>query len=313
MKIVVLDGFLVNHDNIGLNIGEHEQIWYPATASHEVVQRIGDADGILVNRQEISRETMMACPTLKFIGTLGTGYNIVDIEAAKELGIIVSNVPSYSTDAVAQAAVALMLDIATNTSRFHAFVKSGGWKKGSAREIVAIPTFELSGKTLGIFGMGNIGGKVAEIAAAIGMNVIAYRRNKLDGDSRFVDMDTLFASSDIISMHCPLTAETQGIINAETIAKMKDGAILINTSRGGLLDEQAVADALDSGKLYALGADVLADEPPLSDSPLALHPRAVITPHVAWTPIETRRKMLSIVSENFLSFIAGNPQNVVNA
>ena len=312
MKFVMLDGFLTNFDGIGLDLGEHEQIWYDQTQPQQVVERIGDADGIVVNRVVISREIMQHCPNLKYIGTFGTGYNNVEVEAAKELGIVVCNAPGYSTMAVAQHTIALLLEVVGRVGQFDAFVRSGIWGKEGYANIASMPTYELCGKTLGILGAGEIGRQVAHLGQAFGMHTLAYRRTPpKESTITYVDLDTLLSQSDVLSLHCPLTPETYHIINTNALQKMKHGAILLNTARGDLLDEQAVAQALDCGTLLGLGVDVLSKEPPEEGHPFYRHPHAVVTPHIAWIPHETRERLLHIVEENILQFIKGTPQNVV--
>lgn len=311
MKFVILDGFLANHDEIGLCIDGHEQVWYPSTDPEQVVERIGNAEGVLVNRTGITEAAMDACPGLRFIGTFSTGYNMVDVQAAQARGITVCNVPGYSTGAVAQHTFALLLEIACRIGLFERLVHEGGWNKDDGQHIAKIPTMELAGKTMGIFGAGEIGTAVAHLATAFGMKVLAYRRSPQPDSLHYVDVDTLLSQSDVLSIHAPLNEQTSGYFSAGVIEKMKDGAILLNTARGALLDEAAVAAALTSGKLYAAGLDVLAVEPPEKGNPLACHPRAVVTPHVAWRSRETRERLLRIVAENILAFAAGTPQNTV--
>ena len=316
MKFVILDGFLSNFDDIGLNIGEHQQIWYHTTLPEQVVERIGDAEGIVVNRVLITREVIAACPNLCYIGVTGTGYNMIDLAAAKERNITICNVPAYSTDAVAQHAIALLLEIMGRVGEFNNLLRQDLWTREDSLEVVSIKTYELAGKVLGIFGAGNIGRQVAKVANAFGMEVIAFDSYPTEDPAyafiNYVDIDTLLARSDVLSIHAPLNDETRGYFSNQVLDKMKNGAILINTARGAILDEKAVAEALDSGKLMALGADVLTKEPPTKDNPIYNHPKAVITPHVAWMPRETRERLLRIVSKNILAFISGKPENVVN-
>jgi len=319
MKIVVLDGYLV---------GVGGQDWSPVsrfgefiyydmtTAEDDIPGRIGDADVILTNRCPVSAATMDACPNLKLIHSFGTGYNQIDLDAATARGITVCNTPAYGRGAVAQMAVALLFAIARNTAAFDHYVKTVGWSQSIDPNICAIRQFELTGKTLGIVGLGDIGYAVARIAMAMDMKVLAYQRNprrELEcGQLSFTDLDTLLSRSDVVSLHCPLTDQTRGMIGRAELEKMKEGAILINTSRGAVLDEQAVIQALDSGRLYALGADVFVDDPCGKDNPLACHPRCVATPHVAWMPEETRAKVIAIAGENIAAFTQGISHNVVN-
>lgn len=313
MKFVILDGFLINHDQIGMDIGGHEQVWYPSTDPSETALRIGDAQGVIVNRSPITRAVIEACPQLAYIGTLGTGFNMIDLDAASERGIVVCNTPGYATKAVAQHTIALLLDCVCHITAYDKLVKDGNWKKGNARELVSHPMRELAGMTIGIFGAGEIGYAAGEIASAIGMQVVYYRRTPPTGDGKsYVSLDTLLTQSDVISIHAPLKDDTFHFFDAECIARMKDHAILLNTARGAIVDEFAVAAALDSGKLWAYGTDVMEQEPPHADNPLLTHSKAVITPHVAWMPQEARARGLRIAAENIQAFIAGNPQNVVN-
>ena len=316
MKIVILDGFLANFDDIGLSIGQHRQVWYDTTLPGQVIERIGGAEGIVVNRVLITEEIIAACPNLCYIGTTSTGVNMIDLEAAKKRNITICNVPEYSTNAVAQHTIALLLEVVGRVGEFNRLVHEDRWTREDSREVVSIKTYELAGKTLGIYGAGNIGRKVAKIASVFDMNILAFDKIQTKDPSYafidYVDLDTLLCRSDVLTIHAPLNDETRGFFSTQTIDKMKDGAILINAARGAILDEKAVADALDNGKLTALGADVLSSEPPAKDNPIYNHPKAVITPHVAWTPRETRERLLRIVSENILAFIAGKPQNAVS-
>lgn len=313
MRFVILDGFLPNFDGIGMDLGPHEQVWYPETAPEEVIPRLQGADGVLTNRMAITAQVMEACPDLKYIGTFGTGYNNIDVAAAKARGIAVCNVPGYSTAAVAQHAFALLLEVVGRAGQFSQFVHSGAWSREGHTNIAQMPTYELVGKTLGIFGAGAIGHQMARLGAAFGMEVLACRRTPKTGDGlTYVDFDTLLDRCDVISIHAPLTEQTQGLFGAETLEKMKDGAILINTARGAILDEQAVVEALDRGKLLGVGVDVLTREPPAPEDLLYRHPKAVVTPHIAWIPRETRARLLKLVGDNILTFAAGRPQNVVN-
>lgn len=316
MKLVVLDGFLVNHDNLPWELADMFDVtWYDATKPEDTISRIGDAQAVFVNRHAITKEVFNACPNIEYIGVLGTGFNMIDLEAAKEAGVTICNVPAYSTNAVAQCVFSLLLNISFMTYKHNEFVKAGKWNKVPDEELVDKPMFELAGKTMGVIGFGHIGQAVAKIANAMGMEVLAYRRHpdkSLETSQlHFACLDELLAKSDIISLHCPLNPETTQLINKDTIAKMKDGAVLINTSRGGVINDQDVADALDSGKLYMAGLDVLTVEPPTDGNPLTLHPRTILTPHMGWGPKETRIRLLDVVSKNFLAYLNGNPVNVV--
>ena len=314
MKITVLDGFAVNPGDLDWGILEpYGQVTvYDRTESQQQsIQRIGDSQIVLVNKTPLPASVIEACPSIRMIGMLATGYNIVDVECARRHGIPVCNVPCYSTDSVAQFSIALLLEICHHIGRHDVLVHQGAWTSCQDFCLWTTPQIELAGKTMGIIGYGRIGQKTAEIARALGMEVLAYSRTPKP-EGTFVDLDTLLAQSDVISLHCPLFPQTRELINRERIAKMKDGAILINTARGGLLEEQAVADALAEGKLRAVGLDVATVEPIQKDNPLVSAPNCVITPHMAWTPIEARRRLLNTVKENIRCFIQGCPQNVVN-
>lgn len=314
MKITVLDGFAVNPGDLDWGILEpYGQVTvYDRTESQQQsIQRIGDSQIVLVNKTPLPASVIEACPSIRMIGMLATGYNIVDVECARRHGIPVCNVPCYSTDSVAQFSIALLLEICHHIGRHDVLVHQGAWTSCQDFCLWTTPQIELAGKTMGIIGYGRIGQKTAEIARALGMAVLAYSRTPKP-EGTFVDLDTLLAQSDVISLHCPLFPQTRELINRERIAKMKDGAILINTARGGLLEEQAVADALAEGKLRAVGLDVATVEPIQKDNPLLSAPNCVITPHMAWTPIEARRRLLNTVKENIRCFIQGCPQNVVN-
>lgn len=314
MKITVLDGFAVNPGDLDWGILEpYGQVTvYDRTESQQQsIQRIGDSQIVLVNKTPLPASVIEACPSIRMIGMLATGYNIVDVECARRHGIPVCNVPCYSTDSVAQFSIALLLEICHHIGRHDVLVHQGAWTSCQDFCLWTTPQIELAGKTMGIIGYGRIGQKTAEIARTLGMEVLAYSRTPKP-EGTFVDLDTLLAQSDVISLHCPLFPQTRELINRERIAKMKDGAILINTARGGLLEEQAVADALAEGKLRAVGLDVATVEPIQKDNPLLSAPNCVITPHMAWTPIEARRRLLNTVKENIRCFIQGCPQNVVN-
>lgn len=317
MKIVVLDGFLVNPGDISWEpiARQGEFTMYENTEPDEVAAHIGGAEAVFVNRCSIGAAAMDACPNLRFINTFATGFNMIDIAAAKKRGITVCNVPAYSTHAVAQMAAALLLQIACNTAVFDHYIKTRGWVDPADRELTAIQQMELAGKTIGIIGLGNIGGNLAEIAQALGMEVLAYRRRPNPAREtehlHFVPLEELYANSDVISIHCPLNDESRGMIGEAAIRKMKDGVILINTARGAVLDDAAVVRALDSGKIYAVGADVFAPEPCGKDHPLAMHPRCVATPHVGWAPRETRERVIRYCAENLAAWHAGKAQNRV--
>ncbi len=318
MKIVILDGDLTNSGDISWGpISELGELSvYPVTAPEDRVKNIADADAVIINRITLNEEIFEKCPNVKYIGTLATGYNTIDVEAAKKRGIVVSNVPGYSTYAVAQSAIALLLHHTNRIAQFNGYVKGGGWTSLADKNIDDVPLIELYGKTMGIVGMGAIGHRVAQIAVAMGMKVLAYRRNpkkEWENESiKFVSMQELLENSDVVSLHCLLNDETRGMMNKQAFDSMKDGAILLNVARGALVDEQALSDVLDSGKISYAGIDVLTCEPPEKGNPLVANPKCTITPHVAWRPIETRQRLVQIVADNLKAFQDGKPQNVVN-
>lgn len=316
MKIVVLDGSLVGAGGRSWEpIARYgEFVCYDAvTGADDVAAYIGDAEVVFTNRTPVDAATIARCPNLRMISSFGTGYNQIDLDAARARGIAVCNTPAYGRGAVAQMALALMLCVARNIPRFDAYVKKNGWSDPADPNIIAIEQMELTGKTLGILGLGDIGYAVAKAAIAMDMEVLAYRRHPdpaLAGEHlRYVPLDELVRASDIISIHCPLNDETRGMVNRELIAKMKDGVILINTSRGAVLNEADVAAALDSGKIRAAGIDVFATEPCGKENLLANHPRCIATPHVAWMPAETRDGVIAINAENLRCFLAGIEHN----
>ena len=314
MKITILDGFAVNPGDLdwGILAPYGEVTVYDRTDSNEEsIARIGDSEIILVNKTPLPASVIEACPSIKLIGMLATGYNIVDVDCARKHGIPVCNVPCYSTDSVAQFAIALLLEVCHHCGRHNLMVHEGAWTSCQDFCLWTTPQIELAGKTLGIIGYGRIGQKTAEIARALGMKVIAFSRSQ-NADGEYVDLDTLLRQSDVISLHCPLFPETKEIISRENITKMKDGVILINTARGALLDEQAVADALASGKIRGAAVDVTTVEPISKDNPLLSAPNCIITPHMAWTPLEARSRLLNTVRDYIKAFTEGNPIHVVN-
>lgn len=318
MKIAVLDAASVNPGDLSWapvqSLGDARI--YPATAPQEVVSRIGDAEAVLVNRVSLGREELVQCPALRYIGVFATGYNLIDIAAARELGVAVANVPAYSSGAVAQAVFAFLLHIAGDVAGHNALVKQGAWERPGGFDYSLTHTFELAGKTIGLVGFGGIGQQVAKLAQAFGMQVLAWRRRpspELETEYlRFVPLEELLARSDFVSLHLPLTPETRHLIGREALAKMKEGACLINTARGGILDQQAVVEALDSGRLRWACIDVLETEPPLPGNPLIHHPRCIATPHVAWACREARERVIRLAAENLAAFFAGEPRNIVN-
>ncbi|MEG2038224.1 MAG: D-2-hydroxyacid dehydrogenase [Oscillospiraceae bacterium] len=318
MKIVILDGHLTNPGDISWKPIEKigELTVYSNTSAEERVKNIADAEAVIVNRTKLDEKIFSQCPQIKYVGLLGTGYNYIELEAAKKRGITVCNVPGYSTYAVAQTAISLLLHGTNKVAEYNSYIKSGRWESEIDSNITALSLTELYGKTIGIVGYGAIGKRVAEIAMALGMKVLAYRRNPVTKEERenlkFVNLDTLLAQSDVVTIHCPLCDDTVGMMNKEAFAKMKDGAMFINTARGGLVDEQALSEALSSGHLSYAGLDVLSSEPPKADNPLLKQHNCVITPHVAWTPKQTRERLVQIVADNIAAFEVGKPQNVVN-
>jgi glycerate dehydrogenase len=315
-RIVVLDGYTLNPGDLSWEGLEKlgELTVYDRTPVEEIVPRIGDAEYVFVNKVPITRETLEACPNLKFIGVLATGYNIVDVQAARERGVVVTNVPTYGTAAVAQFVFALLLEICHHVGHHSAEVFQGRWTTNPDWCFWDYPLIELAGKTMGIIGFGRIGRAVARLAQAFGMQVVAHNPNLsgvVDGVT-MVELDELLGVSDVISLHVPLTPQTQGLINKESIAKMKDGVILINTARGPLIVEEDLKEALDAGKVYAAGLDVVSVEPIQPDNVLLSCKNVFITPHIAWAPKESRQRLMDIAVENLRQFMAGNPINVVN-
>jgi glycerate dehydrogenase len=317
MKIVILDGYTLNPGDLsydGLNeFGE--VVIYDRTPQELIVSRIGDAEAIFTNKVPISRETLEACPNLKYVGVFATGYNVVDVVAAKEKGVIVTNIPSYGTGAVAQFTIALLLEACHHIGEHSESVKAGGWVNCEDFCYWNHPLVELAGKTMGVIGFGRIGQDVAKLAQAFGMNVCAYGpRYKAEPGASIpsVSLDELYAKSDVIALHCPLTDETKGVINKDSISKMKDGVIIVNSSRGALIVEKDLREALDAGKVAYAAVDVLSTEPPSGDNPLLGAKNCIITPHIAWAPIESRTRLLNIAIENIKQFVNGTPQNVVS-
>ena len=318
MKIVILDGHALNPGDLSYDcLRQFGQLTiYDRTDSEsEAIERIGDSEIVLVNKVPITEAVLAACPGIRLICVQATGYNIVDCDACARRGIPVTNVPSYGTAAVAQFTMALILELCHRIGLHDQSVHRGDWVKSDNFCYWLTPQTELAGKTLGILGFGRIGREVGKLAKAFGMQVIACNRSQCEEGRQigeYVDMDTLLARSDILSLHCPQTPGTEKIINARSLARMKDGAMLINTARGGLLDENAVAEALRSGKLRGAAVDVVSKEPMAPDNPLLSAPGCIITPHIAWAPVESRQRLLDCVVENIRCFLNGTPQNVVN-
>ena len=317
MKIVVLDGYGINPGDLSWealeSIGEVKI--YDRTAKEDVIARLKDADVALTNKVLIGENEMSQLTQLKYIGVLATGYNVVDIEAARSRNIIVTNIPAYSTESVVQMTFAHILNITNRVGYYARENKNGKWSRSKDFCYRDFPMFELAGKTLGIMGLGSIGMKVARAAIGIGMNVYATTsKNATDLPEGIykTTFEGMLGTSDIITLHCPLNDETKEIINAESIKKMKRGTIVINTGRGGLVNEKDVADALESGQLGAYGADVMCQEPPVADNPLFKAPNAFITPHIAWATTEARTRLIDIAARNIKAFIDKVPINVVN-
>lgn len=316
MKIVILDAYAANPGDLSWDefAALGELTVYDRTAQEDAAARIGDSEVVFINKVRLTDDIFAACPNLKLVSILATGYNIVDLAAAKRRGITVCNVPGYSTRAVVQMTFALLLEICQQVGLHSGAVHTGRWQTCPDFCFWDRPLIELDGKTMGIVGYGAIGSAVGTVAQALGMKLLVTARHEkpVPEGARFVSLPELLAQSDVVSLHCPQTAENARMIDAGALAQMKDGAILLNTARGGLLDEQAVADALRSGKLLAAGMDVVSAEPIRADNPLLTAPNCFLTPHIAWAPLETRRRLQTISAENLRAFLAGKPQNVVN-
>jgi len=318
MKIVVLDGYTLNPGDLNWDriakLGNFKV--YDRTAPDEIIERIGDSEIVFVNKTPITAAALNSCPSIRFIDVLATGFNVVDIESARQHGVLVANIPTYGTDAVAQYVFALLLEICHHVAIHDAAVKNGEWASQTDFCFWKNPLIELAGKTMGIIGFGRIGQATAKIAKAFGMNVLAYDLNPelaaKSGIARGASIDECFSGADVISLHCPLTPETEGIINSRNISKMKPGVILINTSRGGLVNEYDLAAALDDGKIYAAAADVVSTEPIKPDNPLLKAKNIIITPHMAWAPKESRQRLMDIAADNLEAFLKGEPINIVN-
>lgn len=320
MKIVVLDGYTENPGDLSWDaLGKlGELMVYDRTSltdESEIIQRIGDAQFVFTNKTPITRSVLEACPSVKYIGVLATGYNVVDSACAKEKGIPVTNVPAYGTAAVGQFAIALLLEICHHIGHHNDSVHRGDWANCADFCYWHYPLIELDGKTMGIIGFGRIGQTTGRIAKAMGMRILATGSRPTEEGrliAEYVDLDTLLAQSDVIALHCPLFPETQGIINAETIAKMKDGVILINNSRGPLVVEQDLYDALECGKIAAAGLDVMSSEPIKADNVLLKAKNCIITPHISWASKECRQRIMDCAVNNLQAYLNGKPVNVVN-
>lgn len=318
MKIVVLDGYTLNPGDLtwdGLRkLGSLEV--FDRTDKDDILKRIEDADIVFTNKTPLSKESIDSCKNLKFIGVLATGYNVVDIDAAKDRGIPVSNIPTYGTKSVSQFAIALLLEICHHIGEHSRAVKNGEWTNNKDWCFWNYPLIELDQKTMGIIGFGRIGQQTAIIAQSLGMNVLAYdeyQNPNLENETcKYASLDELFAKSDVITLHCPLLQSTEGIINKDNIAKMKDGVIIINNSRGQLIVDEDLRDALNSGKVAGAACDVVSTEPINDDSPLFDAKNIIITPHISWAPKESRERLMNIAVSNLKAFVDGKPVNIVN-
>lgn len=319
MKAVILESYVMRDGDLdwsGVYALVPDTVSYVRTVHDEAAARIGDADFVLLNKCRIDDEVLAKCPDLKWIGIIATGTDNIDLDACRRHGVSVANVPGYSTYSVAQMTFSLLLAICQCAERYNRALEGGCWQLDIPESYRILPQTELLGKTYGIYGYGSIGRRVARIASAFGMEVIACTRTvraeyAADG-VEFVSFDTLLARSDVLSLHCPSTPATRGLINAAALAKMKRGAILLNTARGALVDEAAIAAALQSGALGFYGADAFAEEPLPASSPLRSAPHAILTPHIAWTTAEALARLMQITTENLRSFIAGEGKNIVN-
>ena len=321
MKIVILDGYTENPGDLSWagfealgDVTVYDRTPF-AGGNEEIVRRAKGAEAVILNKTPLSADTLAAlAPELQYIGVLATGYNVVDFAAAKAQGVPVCNIPTYGTTAVAQFVMALLLELCHHVADHSRSVHAGDWTNCPDFCYWNSPLIELAGKTMGIVGFGRIGQAAGRLAKAFGMRVVAFDEYPRDNDiAEMVNLDALLAESDVVSLHCPLFPSTQGIINKNSIAKMKDGAFLINTSRGPLVVEQDLADALNSGKLGGAGLDVLATEPAQMDNPLMSAKNCLITPHIAWAPKESRQRLMDIAVQNLQAWLGGSPQNVVNA
>ncbi|MDO4319096.1 MAG: D-2-hydroxyacid dehydrogenase [Bacteroidales bacterium] len=316
MKIVILDGYVANPGDLSWQelAGIGDLTVYDRTAPDDVIERCRGAAVVFTNKVVLDSAVIGALPDLKFIGVLATGYNNVDIAAACQRGITVCNVPAYSTESVAQLVFALLLELTNRVGDYDRAVAAGGWQTCHDFSFTLGPIYELSGRTIGIYGLGNIGRRVACIANAFGMRVISPTSKAADAIPDYVTkvtFDEMLELADVISVNAPLDADNRGLFGRETLSRMRQGALLINTARGPLVDEQALADALRSGRLGGAAVDVLCEEPPRQGSPLIGCPRCLITPHIAWQSVEARRRLIDITTANLQCWLAGRPQNVV--
>ena len=320
MKIVILDGYTENPGDLSWDalraFGELTVYDRTPYEDAEIIRRIGDAEVVFTNKCPISKAVIDACAKLSFISVLATGYNIVDVSYAREKGVCVSNVPSYGTEAVGQFAIALLLEICHHVAHHSEAVHSGRWEQAPDWCFWDYPLIELAGKTMGIIGFGRIGQATGRIARAMGMMVLANGSRETEEGraiARYVDRDTLLKESDVVVLHCPLFPDTEGMINKSSISRMKDGVILINNSRGQLVVEQDLADALNSGKVFAAGLDVVSTEPIKADNPLLKAKNCLITPHISWAPREARQRIMDCSVRNLQAYVDGSPINVVNS
>ncbi|MBP5251045.1 MAG: D-2-hydroxyacid dehydrogenase [Treponema sp.] len=316
MTITVLDGNALNPGDLDYSVLEKfgKLNVYPRTAPQDVIPRISDSEAVLLNKINITEEILSACPSLRYIGIQATGYNVVDIEACKKHGITVTNVPFYSTDGVAQLTFSFITEFASRACLHSEDVMNGGWTQSPDFCYWKAPITELNGKTLGIFGFGNIGHAVEKIARAFGMKTIICTRTPRTEIENPVDFDTLLKESDFLTLHAPLTDKTKGIINRETLSRMKKSAFLINTARGAFVDEEALVEALKNRTISGYAADVISEEPMKRTCPLlkAPHDKIILTPHIAWAAVETRQRLLNEVVKNLEAWINGSPRNVVS-
>lgn len=318
MKIVVLDGYTLNPGDISWDgisqLGDLKV--YDRTPEDKIVERAGDAEIVFTNKTPLKGSILKDLPSLKYIGVLATGYNVVDIDYAKTKGVVVANVPGYGTASVVQMTIALLLELSLHVQEHSDSVREGDWAASPDFCYWKFPLIELEGKTMGIIGFGNIGQKVADVATALGMNIIGSSRTRTDQSSRknfrWAEIPELLKESDVISIHCPLFPETKGLINRESLKTMKPSAFLLNTSRGPIVIDEDLANALNAGTIAGAGIDVLSVEPPSADNPLFKARNCIITPHIAWATKEARLRLMEIAGKNLASFLKGSPINVVN-
>ncbi|OAA93992.1 D-2-hydroxyacid dehydrogenase [Clostridium coskatii] len=322
MKIVILDGYVLNPGDLRWSslekLGDltvYDKTIFDNSNDDLIIERIKDAEVVFTNKTPISENVFKNCPKLKYLGVLATGYNVVDIKASKKFGVVVTNIPSYSTDAVAQMAVSLLLELTNHVSIHNKAVKEGQWNEIGEWCFWKKPLMELGGKTAGIIGYGKIGQATSKIVQAMGMKVLAYNRHKnkvLESENvKYAELNDVFEKSNVIFLHCPLTEETKGIINSKSIEHMKDGVIIVNNARGPLIVEEDLAHALNTGKVYGAALDVTSREPVKKESPLLKAENCIITPHISWAAKETRERLLNIAVENLKNFLEGNPINVI--